>query len=343
MNAERYGRVKLILHAALELDPAARAAFLEKSCAGDSELRAEVESLLRHDGQSAGFLDQPAPEALQSAFRLKPGTRLGPYEIVRHIGSGGMGEVYQAHDPRFARDVALKLLPPAFVKDPDRLRRFEREARAAGSLNHPNILAVYDFGNENGMPYLVSELLRGETLRQRVGRSGIAPSTALEWAAQIARGLGAAHTEGIVHRDMKPENIFLAKGGVVKILDFGLAQLPAVSAAGGAPSGTATQPGMVLGTMGYASPEQVRGEPTDHRSDIFSLGVILHEMLAGRRPFAADTWVEEANNIVSQDAPELPSGLPGVSSPALLRRILRQCLAKQRTNASTPRATLRFC
>jgi eukaryotic-like serine/threonine-protein kinase len=330
MTTERYQQVKLILQAALELDPAAQALLLEEACAGDSGLRAEVESLLRHDDESAGFLEQPAPEALEAALRPKPGDRFGPYEIVQHIGSGGMGEVYRAHDSRFARDVALKLLPSSFIKDPDRLLRFEREARAAGSLNHPNIVTVYDFGRESGTPYLVSELLRGETLRARLDHSAIPCGTVLAWAAQIARGLGAAHVERIVHRDLKPENIFVAKGGVVKILDFGLAQLPRPSTtAKEAPFGTPSQPGMILGTMGYASPEQVRGDPIDHRSDIFSLGVIVYEMLARRRPFAAETWVEEVNNTVRQEPADLPADLPGVSSPALLRRILSRCLAKQ--------------
>ncbi len=330
MTNDSYSRVKLILQAALELEPVAQAALLDKSCAGDPELRAEVESLLQHDRESAQFLEQPAPESMQAALLLKPGTRLGSYEIIEHIGAGAMGDVYRAHDSRLARDVALKLLPTAFARDPDRLLRFEREARAAGSLNHPNILTVYEFGTENGTPYLVSELLRGETLRQRLDGSAIPCRTALTWAAEMAHGLGAGHAAGIVHRDLKPDNIFIVKGGAVKILDFGLAQLrPAPPCGKDVPFGTPTQPGMVLGSMGYASPEQVRGEPTDHRSDIFSLGVILHEMLTGRRPFAADTWVEEANNVVHQEPPELPADLPGVSSPALLRRILRQCLAKQ--------------
>ena len=226
VSPERYRQIKSIVHAALELEPAEQAAFLEKTCRDDPELKAEVRSLLDHDRKSAGFLEKPAIEAPETAPRLTPGSRLGPYEIVEPIGAGGMGEVYRAHDPRFGRDVAIKLLPAAFANDDDRLARFEREARAAGSLNHPNVLTVHDFGRQDGAPYLVSELLRGETLREHMEKSAIAPATAVAYAAQIARGLDAAHALGIVHRDVKPENVFLAQGGLVKILDFGVAKMP---------------------------------------------------------------------------------------------------------------------
>jgi WD40 repeat protein len=328
VNPERHRRIKSIVHAALELDPAEQAAFVEKTCRDDPGLEEEVRSLLAHDRESAGFLETPAVEARQAAFRLAPGSRLGPYEIVEPIGAGGMGEVYRAHDPRFGRDVAIKLLPAAFAHDEGRLARFEREARAAGSLNHPNVLTVHDFGFEAGAPYLVSELLRGETLRRQMEQSRIAPAKAVAYAAQIARGLGAAHAAGIVHRDLKPENVFVAPGGLVKILDFGVAKLPDLP--GTARDGTpGTEPGTVLGTVGYMSPEQVRGEPAGHRSDIFSLGVILYEMLSGKRPFAGETWVDESNAILRQEAPDLPPALAGIPDLAVLNRILRRCLAKQ--------------
>jgi hypothetical protein len=203
VSPERYRQIKSIVHAALELDPAGQAAFVERTCRDDPELKAEVRSLLDHDRESAGFLEKPAIEAAEAACRLKPGSRLGPYEIVEPIGAGGMGEVYRAHDPRFGRDVAIKLLPAAFANDEGRVARFEREARAAGSLNHPNVLTVHDFGREGGAPYLVSELLRGETLREHMEKSAIAPAMAMAYAAQIARGLDAAHALGIVHRDVK--------------------------------------------------------------------------------------------------------------------------------------------
>src|SRR5512132_4044135 len=223
---------------------------------------------------------------------LRSGSRLGPYEIVSQLGAGGMGEVYRAKDPRLGREVAIKVLPASFSKDPDRLRRFEHEARAAGVLNHPNITAVYDIGSVERSPYVVTELLEGETLRSRLAAGPLSPRKALDYAIQIARGLAAAHEKGIVHRDLKPENLFVTKDGRVKVLDFGLAkltqseegidltELPTASAG--------TQPGVVMGTLGYMSPEQVRGKPADHRSDIFAFGVILWEMLSGRRAFHGD-------------------------------------------------------
>jgi serine/threonine protein kinase/Tol biopolymer transport system component len=330
VSPERYRQIKSIVHAALELDPAGQAAFVERTCRDDPELKAEVRSLLDHDRESAGFLEKPAIEAAEAACRLKPGSRLGPYEIVEPIGAGGMGEVYRAHDPRFGRDVAIKLLPAAFANDEGRVARFEREARAAGSLNHPNVLTVHDFGREGGAPYLVSELLRGETLREHMEKSAIAPAMAMAYAAQIARGLDAAHALGIVHRDVKPENVFVAQGGLVKILDFGVARMPDLPgrARDGTPGG-ATEPGTVLGTVGYMSPEQVRGEPAGPPSDIFSLGVILFEMLAGKRPFAGATWVDETNAILRREAPDPPPDLAGIEDPAALIGILRRCLAKR--------------
>jgi Tol biopolymer transport system component len=329
MSPERYRQIKLILQAALELEAAAQAEFLETACGGDLELKAEVQSLLDHDEQAEGFLEKPPVASGEARVRLIPGSHLGPYEIVEPIGAGGMGEIYRARDPRFPRDVAIKLLPAAFADDQTRLARFEHEARAAGSLNHPNILTVHDFAHENGAPYLVSELLLGGTLREHLERAPIAPDAALAYAAQIARGLGAAHAIGIVHRDLKPENVFLVRGGVVKILDFGLAKLPDAPAsvlAGAA--GCLTQPGAVVGTLGYMSPEQVRAEPAGHRSDIFSLGVILYEMLACKRPFAGATWVDETNGILHQEVPYLPPDLAGIRDPAALNRIVRRCLAK---------------
>ena len=218
---------------------------------------------------------------------LAPGTRLGPYEIVAPLGAGGMGEVYRAKDTRLGREVAVKILPAAFSGDPDRLRRFEQEARAAGALNHPNILTIHDIGAHEGSPYVVSELLEGETLRERLAGGPIPERKAINYGLQIAHGLGAAYQKGIVHRDLKPENLFVTKDGRVKILDFGLAKLTQPDYSGGdvtnAPTVAApTEPGVVLGTVGYMSPEQVRARPVDHRSDIFSFGAILYEMLPAR-------------------------------------------------------------
>jgi dipeptidyl aminopeptidase/acylaminoacyl peptidase len=261
---------------------------------------------------------------------LSAGTRLGPYEIAAPIGAGGMGEVYRARDGRLKRDVAIKVLPASFSQDAERLRRFEQEAQTAGGLNHPNITAVYDFGAHDGAPYIVTELLEGETLRSRLGPGAISPRKALDYSIQLARGLAAAHEKGIVHRDLKPENVFLTKDGRVKILDFGLAKLKVEKADGGQTDmrtiSGATEPGVVLGTMGYMSPEQVRGKAADRRSDIFSFGTILYEMLAGQRAFRGETAADTITSILTKDPPDLSQTNKDV--PPGLDRIVRHCLEK---------------
>ena len=263
---------------------------------------------------------------------LAPGTRLGPYEIVSPLGAGGMGEVYRARDTRLGREVAVKVLPPGFSKDADRLIRFEREARAASALNHPNILTVHDVGTQDGAPYVVSELLEGETLRERLSSGALSSRRAVDYATQIARGLAAAHEKGIVHRDLKPENLFVTKDGRVKILDFGLAKLTRPETGGPttkAPTQTAgTEPGIVMGTVGYMSPEQVRGEAADQISDIFSLGAVLYEMLTGRRAFRGASAIETLNAILKEEPPEVSQTGRDVSPS--LERITRRCLEKSR-------------
>ena len=242
---------------------------------------------------------------------LMTGDRLGPYRVDAALGAGGMGEVYRAVDTRLGRAVAVKVLSAHRANDPDRLKRFEQEARAAGVLNHPNITAVHDFGTNpgDGSPYIVTELLEGETLRSRMSTGPIPVRKALDWAVQLAKGLAAAHEKGIVHRDLKPENIFLTKDGRVKILDFGLAKLKVEKDEGGQTDlrtiSGATEPGVVLGTMGYMSPEQVRGKPADRRSDIFAFGTILYEMLAGQRAFRGDSAGETMAAILKEDPPDL--------------------------------------
>jgi len=261
---------------------------------------------------------------------LTPETQLGPYKIVALIGSGGMGEVYRARDTRLLRDVALKVLPASFTNDPERLRRFEQEARAVAALNHPNIVSVYDVGNADGVHYIISELLEGDTLRQRIVPSGMPPRKAIELAVQLAHGLAAAHERGIVHRDLKPENIFITSNGRLKILDFGLAKLRAPHAMGATVDGVTaaeTNAGQVLGTAGYMSPEQVRGEAADHRSDIFTFGSILYEMLSGERAFKRNTGAETMTAILNDEPPELPVR-SGAIAPAL-ERIVRHCMEKQ--------------
>src|SRR5208282_690525 len=261
---------------------------------------------------------------------LSAGTELGPYKIVSLIGAGGMGEVYRARDTRLLRDVALKLLPESFTTDPDRLRRFEQEARAVAALNHPNIVSVYDVGNAGGVHYIVSEFLEGETLRQLISPSGMAVRKAVELAVQLAQGLGAAHEQGIVHRDLKPENIFVTRNGRLKILDFGLAKLhrpQTIAETVDGVSVAATNAGQVLGTIGYMSPEQVRGDAADQRSDIFSFGSILYEMLYGQRAFKRSTGAETMTAILNEEPAEF-SGRNLAVTPAL-EKIVRHCLEKQ--------------
>ncbi|HEY1252093.1 MAG TPA: serine/threonine-protein kinase [Thermoanaerobaculia bacterium] len=262
---------------------------------------------------------------------LAAGARLGPYEILAPLGAGGMGEVYRARDERLKRDVAIKVLPPTFSSDADRLRRFELEAQAAGGLNHPNITAVYDLGTHDGAPYVVQELLEGETLRAELAGGRFSPRKAIDYALQIAHGLSAAHDKGIVHRDLKPENVFVTKDGRVKILDFGLAKLTQVDAGSGPqtnlPTATAaTEPGMVMGTLGYMSPEQIKGKPADPRSDIFSFGAILYEMLSGNRAFHADSAGETMAAILKEDPPDLSVTNQNISPG--LERVVRHCIEK---------------
>jgi Tol biopolymer transport system component len=262
---------------------------------------------------------------------LSSGSRLGPYEILSPIGAGGMGEVYRARDVRLHREVAVKVLPGSFSQDPDRLRRFEQEARAASALNHPGILTIHDFGEHEGAPYVVSELLEGENLRERTAAVPLSVRKALDYAAQIAHGLAAAHERGIVHRDLKPENLFVTKDGRVKILDFGLAKLteperPGLPMTEVSTRTPGTEPGVVMGTLGYMSPEQVRGQPADHRCDIFSFGAVLYEMLSGKRAFAGGSAADTMSAILREDPPELTTSEPSLS-PAL-DRIVRRCLEK---------------
>src|ERR1700680_2564488 len=260
---------------------------------------------------------------------LASGTKLGPYEIVAPAGGGGMGEVYRARDARLNRDVAIKVLPAGFARDPERLRRFQQEAQAAAGANHPNILAVHDFGEHDGSPYMITEFLEGETLRQRLRPGTLPVRKATDYAEQVARGLAAAHDKGIVHRDLKPENIFVTRDGRVKILDFGLAKLTRPEGtvpSDGVTMASQTEPGMVMGTAGYMSPEQVKGQNADHRSDLFSFGAILYEMLSGKRAFHGDTSVETISAILKQDPPELTEINRTVPPP--LERIVRHCLEK---------------
>ncbi len=255
--------------------------------------------------------------------------RLGPYEILVPIGAGGMGEVYKARDTRLDREVAIKVLPAAFAADPDRLRRFEQEARATAALDHPNILAIHDLGTHDGSPYLVAELLEGSPLRERLKDGPLPCREAVEIATQVAHGLAAAHARGIFHRDLKPENLFLTTDGIVKILDFGLAKLAVRPAGDETPTEATTQTqqtagGVLLGTVPYMAPEQARGMPVDQRADVFAFGVVLYEMLDGKRPFRGATSTDTVAAILRDEPPPLPA-----SVPAALAAVVSRCLAKE--------------
>src|SRR5579884_1349559 len=325
MQAELWEKIEELYHAALAEAPEKRAAFLARACPDDERIRAEVESLLEQAG--ASFLDSDRLPSL-----VQPGAKLGNFELVARIGRGGMGEVWRAHDPRLKRNVAIKLLPLAFAHHPDRIARFEHEARAASALNHPNIVSVFDVGHENGVWWIVSELVDGEPLTALIGRGPLSPRRVAEIGMQIAEGLAAAHSAGIVHRDLKPGNIMLRRDGRVKIVDFGLAKRRGP----GEDSTTLTDSGAIMGRAGYMSPEQVRGEDVDTRSDIFSLGVILYEMLSGRQAFSGKSTIEIMNAILKDEPAEIPPVLPALES------IVRHCLEKDRERRFQSAADLRF-
>jgi serine/threonine protein kinase len=262
---------------------------------------------------------------------LGTGVRIGPYEIAGKLGEGGMGEVYRARDTRLGRDVAIKVILAAWAEDKERLQRFEQEVRTTSGLSHPNIVAVFDTGTHEGHPFVVTELLEGETLRQALRNGPLPFRKAIQHAEQIALGLAAAHAGGVIHRDLKPENLFVTRDGRVKILDFGLAKAEAsqrmLAAKNETRSVFSTQPGTVMGTAGYMSPEQVRGEALDARSDIFSFGAILYEMLTGKRAFEGDTAVETMSAVLKDDPPELSR--IGQIAPPPMADVVPRCLEKK--------------
>jgi serine/threonine protein kinase len=257
---------------------------------------------------------------------LEKGQRLGPYEILGPLGRGGMGEVFRARDTRLGRDVAIKVLPAGMAADAAAAARFDQEARAVAALSHPHILAIHDFGQHDGVPYAVSELLEGETLRDRISSGRMPLRKAVEVALQIAQGLAAAHAKTIIHRDLKPENIFLTADGHAKILDFGLAKVQTVDESAQTRTAAPTDPGTVLGTTGYLSPEQAQAKVVDTRSDIFSFGTVFYEMLTGRRAFKGDSTIDTLHSIVHDAPPSIDTVVPEV--PRELRWVLDKCLAK---------------
>jgi serine/threonine-protein kinase len=319
-------RVKAIFDAAVALDSERRAVCVAELCGADATLRQQVESLLDAHDRAETFLETPPAAIVDRPAHELTGRIAGSYRIVAWIGAGGMGEVYRAHDTKLDRPVALKLLPPRVADDAERLRRFHAEARAASSLNHPNILVIHDFGDLDARPFIVSELVEGETLRRRLDRGAVPVREAVGIAMQIASALAAAHARGIAHRDIKPENVMVRTDGYVKVLDFGLAKL--VDQRSDETSHLATEPGLIIGTPQYMSPEQAEGTPVDERSDIFSLGVMLYELAAGTRPFTGDTRMSVLSSILRDTPQPLTERNPAL--PYDLQRIVSRCLAKER-------------
>jgi serine/threonine protein kinase len=346
MKPELWKVVERLYHAALKRSPAQRAAFLDAACAGNDELRREVAELLAYNERASHFIESPAIEAVAQklaaeniiAEPAKPlvGRKVGAYELVAPLGKGGMSEVYLALDPRLGRKVALKILPPEFTEDPERIRRLEREARSLSALNHPNIMTIYEIGQESGAHYIVEEFVDGQTLRRRMTDAPsqrMDPARTVGIAVQIADALAVAHEAGITHRDIKPENVMVRRDGIVKVLDFGLAKLTESSAVAvdtQAPTvaGVSTETGVVMGTPRYMSPEQARGQKVDARTDVFSLGVVLYEMVAGRPPFEGINALDVIGAILNQEPQPLAPLVP--EAPGELERIVFKCLNKDR-------------
>ena len=333
VSTERWQRLNELFADAMDAAASERAARIAQACGDDHALRAEALSLLTAAERSGDFLittalDTLAQEVANDGWTLRPGDRVGAYRVQWLLGSGGAGEVWRAHDERLERDVAIKVLLPHFASNADRLRRFQQEARAAGALNHANILAVYDVGEHKGAPFLVSECLEGESLRKRLNGGSLAVDDTLAIALQVARGLGAAHARGIIHRDLKPDNVFLRSDGGVKILDFGLAKLRLPHPDRVDPPAS-TMSGVIAGTPGYMAPEQVRGEDVDTRADLFALGAMLYEMLSGGRPFDGASTIETLHAILAVDPAALVKVRPDV--PLALSHIVHRCLEKSPT------------
>lgn len=329
MNPERWKQIDELFQAALDREPSQRAAFLEQACDGDETLRQEVESMLASDEQAQSFIEKPAVEdaadlLVNQTTQSKVGWTIGPYKITGALGEGGRGEVYLAEDTRLARQVAIKFLLPQSVAEEQAKRRLIREAQAAAKLDHPNICTIHEVGEENGQAYIVMQYIEGETLAARLDRQPLQITETLEIAVQVADALAEAHSRGIVHRDIKPQNIMITLQGQVKVLDFGLAKL--VQKGSSEVTHTLlTEPGLISGTVPYMSPEQLEGKSVDARSDLFSLGTVLYEMLAGRNPFAAENSAATIAAILTLEPPSL---LRFTKVPKELQRIVRKCLEK---------------
>jgi serine/threonine protein kinase len=335
MTPERWQQVKGIFDEALRCAPSDRSSFLTGACGGDESLRQEVESLISSHEKDGSFIDSPAfevaAEILTNGKELIVGQRVDHYQILSTLGKGGMGEVYLAEDTRLGRKVALKFLPSSLAADQDHLRRLAREAQAASALNHPNILTIYEFGSADGRQFIATEYVDGETLRQRMAHSRLRVAEALDVTIQVASALAAAHQAGILHRDIKPENIMWRHDGYVKVVDFGLAKLTetrniALNTSQSTALRVDTQTGTVMGTTAYMSPEQARGQKVDARTDIWSLGVVLYEMIAGRSPFSGETNSDVLVSILERE----PKALLMPNVPESLEWILTKALTKER-------------
>jgi serine/threonine protein kinase/tetratricopeptide (TPR) repeat protein len=343
MNPEQWLKIRELFEAALERPVEERAAFLARACAGDSQTQRRLEAMLAADERDNLLMDRPAYQAVSAPFPSMPGANdsqsfsgemIGDYRLTRELGRGGMGTVYLAYDTRLGRHAALKLLPSRLINNPERVHRLQREARSASALNHPNIITIYDFGNENGRDYIASEFVEGRTLRDHVNSPDLTLNQIIDVASQVASALEAAHTAGIVHRDIKPENIMLRPDGYAKVLDFGLAKLTDTEFGGdetkteaaGITSAFETRTGILLGTVKYMSPEQVRGQKVDGRSDLFSLGVVLYELITGQRPFGGETWHHTMVAITDTEPPPLALDVQGALPT--LQEIISRLLAK---------------
>ena len=338
LDLHRNERIKALCDEALDLDAVTRVAFLERACAGDIDLRREVESLISHETSVLEFMARPAwqhvvSEMARDQTTSLEGRRLGHYQLHERIGEGGMGEVWRATDQRLKRDVAIKILPPAFSSDVERVRRFEREAYAVSALKHPNIITIHEIGQADDLHFIVTELVEGRTLRDHLANSRLGWREAVRIAAQIAAALNTAHTAGIIHRDIKPENVIVQAGGHVKVLDFGIAKWVAVAIADdvgdSSDAGVQTRIGATPGTLKYMSPEQARGEKLDARTDIFSAGVVLYEMIAGRHPYS-DLSEDRVTAALRSEDEISPVGADGRIIPAKLSFILSRALRKKR-------------